>query len=409
MEFGLVGLNLSHSYSKIIHQKIGLYKYELYSVSLSELKNILSRKNFKGLNITMPYKKEVLSFCDYIDEKAKVIGSVNTLKVNEDKSLCGYNTDYFGLKYTAKRSNISFKNKKVIILGSGGTSATARVLSQDLNAREVLVVSRNSPLNYKNIYDYSNADIIINTTPVGMYPHNGEKLIEISKFKNLSGVIDAIYNPFYTPLILDSKRYSIPFATGLPMLVAQAKMSSEIFSGQILEDTITEKIIRELYLQLSNISLIGMPGCGKSTIGKLLAKKTGKIFIDTDLEIEKRYGMSIPQIFKKYGEKEFRKAEKQIINEYGKKNNLIISTGGGAVLDFTNYLPLKQNGKIYHIVRNLNLLATNNRPLSKNLEEMSQIREPFYKKFSDESFENNQCLEDLVLDILMSFSSGFTV
>ena len=394
MDFGLVGLNLAHSYSKIIHEKIGLYNYNLYNLNLVELKHILKLKNFKGLNITMPYKKEVIPFCDYLDEKASSIGSVNTLKVTKEGFLCGYNTDYFGLKYTVDVSNISLKNKKVIILGSGGTSATAKVFAQESCAKEILVASREGNLNYKNIYDHLNADIIINTTPVGMYPNNGQKLIDISKFQNLSGVIDVVYNPLYTALVLDSQRLSIPFATGLPMLVAQAKAAAEIFSDSNLNNSIIQKIIKELLLQISNISLIGMPGCGKSTIGKLLAARTGKIFVDTDSEIEKCYGMSIAEIFKKYGEKEFRDAEKQVVNEVGKKSNLVISTGGGVVLDPENYLPLRQNGKIYRLKRDLNLLATNNRPLSKNLNEMSEIREPFYDNNASPEILVNKIIED---------------
>ena len=403
MDFGLVGLNLAHSYSKIIHEKIGLYNYNLYNLNLDELKHILKSKKFKGLNITMPYKREVIPFCDYLDEKANLIGSVNTLKVTKEGFLCGYNTDYFGLKYTVDVSNISLKNKKVIILGSGGTSATAKVFAQESCAKEILVVSREGNLNYKNIYDHLNADIIINTTPVGMYPNNGQKLIDISKFQNLSGVIDVVYNPLYTALVLDSQRLSIPFATGLPMLVAQAKAAAEIFSDSHLNNSIIQKIIKELLLQISNISLIGMPGCGKSTIGKLLAARTGKIFVDTDSEIEKCYGMSIAEIFKKYGEKEFRDAEKQVVNELGKRSNLVISTGGGVVLDPENYLPLRQNGKIYRLKRDLNLLATNNRPLSKNLNEMSEIREPFYERFSSADFDNNASPEILVNKIIEDY------
>ncbi len=236
-----------------------------------------------------------------------------------------------------------------------------------------------------------------------MYPNNGQKLIDISKFQNLSGVIDVVYNPLYTALVLDSQRLSIPFATGLPMLVAQAKAAAEIFSDSHLNNSIIQKIIKELLLQISNISLIGMPGCGKSTIGKLLAARTGKIFVDIDSEIEKCYGMSIAEIFKKYGEKEFRDAEKQVVNEVGKKSNLVISTGGGVVLDPENYLPLRQNGKIYRLKRDLNLLATNNRPLSKNLNEMSEIREPFYERFSSADFDNNASPEILVNKIIEDY------
>lgn len=406
MEYGLLGENLSHSYSKNIHEKIGLYKYNLYSVSPDNLEDILRLKKFKGMNVTIPYKKKVIPYCDELDIIAKNIGSVNTLVVDDNNFLKGYNTDYFGLKYTINRSNISLKNKKVLVLGDGGTSATAKALATDLEAKEILIVSIMGDLNYKTVYKHTNAEIIINTTPVGMFPHNGEKLIDINKFKNLSGLIDVIYNPFYTSLLLEAKKNKIPIAGGLPMLVAQAKASAELFSGIKLSDYLIEKIVLELVKELSNIILIGMPGSGKTTLAKIVSKKLGKKFIDIDDEVQKSFQMTIPEIFDKFGEAEFRKAECKILADHGKMNNLSLSTGGGVILNKDNYLSLKQNGRIYWLKRNLNLLETEGRPLSKNLDELEKMymnRKTLYKNFSDKIIENNGVLDFTINQILEDF------
>lgn len=405
MEYGLLGKNLSYSHSKIIHEKFCMYSYKLCSGSFYELECLLKSRNFKGLNITMPYKKAALHYCDNLDVTAKKIGSVNTV-VNKNGVLVGHNTDYFGLKYTITRSKISIKNKKIVILGSGGTSATAKTLAKDLQAGEILVISRAGMLNYKTVYTHTNAEIIINTTPVGMYPNNGERLIDISKFKNLCGLVDVIYNPFYTDLLVQGEKYNIPTASGLPMLVAQAKASAELFKNTKLDDSVTEKIIKELSLQLFNIVLIGMPGSGKTAIGRLIAEKLGRKFVDIDKEIENSYQITIPEIFSKYGEKAFREKEKAAVYEYGKNHSLVISTGGGAVLDPGNYLPLKQNGRIYWIERNPVMLEIKGRPLSKNLEElkkMYQMRKNLYWNFSDKIIQNDGSLDDASEKILEDF------
>ena len=244
MRCGLVGENLSHSYSKLIHSKLGNYEYELYSVRPDELESFVKSRNFTGLNVTMPYKKTVMNFCDELDSIAQKTGSVNTLAF-KNGALKGYNTDYFGLDYALNRSGVNLKNKKVIVLGNGGVSATVQVLARDLGAKEVLVCSSRSNFNYKNIYSRSDAEIIINATPVGMYPHSEKKLVDLTKFKNLSGFADLIYNPFYTRLMLDAKKMGVPVCGGLAMLVAQAKASSEIFMNAKLEDSLIEKIIKE--------------------------------------------------------------------------------------------------------------------------------------------------------------------
>lgn len=406
MEYGLIGENLSHSYSKIIHEHFGLYKYILYNMSLNELENFLKTKKFKGINITIPYKKTAVIFCDKLDITAKKIGSVNTLIVDINNNVIGYNTDYYGLKYTIERSNIFLKNKKVIILGNGGTSATAKALATDLQAKEILVVSRDGLINYNTIYNYLDADIIINTTPVGMYPNSKEKLIDISRFKNLSGLIDVIYNPFYTSLMLDAKTHNVPVAGGFPMLIAQAKASAEIFKDISLDNSLIENTVKKLFIELSNIVLVGMPGSGKTTVGKIIAKKLNKRFIDIDFEIEKIYQMNITEIFKTFGEKEFRKAESDLLKKYGKKNNIVISTGGGAVLNLENYISLIQNGRIYWINRELNLLETEGRPLSGKLSELEniyQVRKSLYEFFSDKIIDNNSSIKITIQKILDDF------
>ncbi len=407
MEYGLIGENLSHSFSEFIHREFNLYNYKLYNLSENELDTILKSRKFKGLNITIPYKKAVIKYCDVLDETVKKIGSANTLVIKNDY-LKAYNTDYLGLKYTVDRSNIFLKNKKVMILGSGGTSLTARALSEDLGASEIITVSRslNEKINYSNIYDYNFVDVIINTTPVGMYPNNLCELVDVGKFKNLSGVVDVIYNPLKSKLLMKSKELKIPIAGGLPMLVAQAKASAEIFSGEKIDNVIIEKIIKKLCFKISNVVLVGMPGCGKTTLSKIISDKLSKKFIDTDQEIQKYFQEKISEIFEIYGEEKFREAEIEIIKKYGKENNLVLSTGGGAVINKENYYSLKQNSRIYWIERDLNKLDTKNRPLSKNLNEIKKIyesRKIMYKNFSDKIIFNNERLEDAAQEILEDF------
>lgn len=406
LQCGLIGENLSHSYSKLIHSKLGNYEYELCNICPDELESLVKSKNFVGLNVTMPYKKTVIKYCDELDSTAQKTGSVNTLAF-ENGVLKGYNTDYFGLNYVLNRSKVSLKNKKVIILGNGGVSATVQILARDLGAKEVLVCSSRSSFNYKNIYDRSDAEIIINATPVGMYPHSEEKLIDLTKFKNLSGFADLIYNPFYTRLMLDAtKKMGVPVCGGLAMLVAQAKASSEIFMKAKLEDSLIEKIINEIYFKKANIILIGMPGSGKTTIAKILAEKIGKKFIDSDFEIEKLCNLSIPEIFETKGENEFRKTESKILKKICKETGIVFSTGGGAVLAENAYEILKQNAKVYWIKRDLSALETSGRPLSKSSAEIKKIydkRKPIYEKFCDKIIENSSIAENAVQKILGDF------
>lgn len=389
--YGLVGKSLSHSFSKQIHDMLGNYFYDYFSVSDTGFEKLLNAKEFGGLNITIPYKQRVLPMCDHLSDNAKWIGAVNTV-VNKDGELYGYNTDYLGFEYALKANNFDFKDKKVLILGSGGTSKTVEVYAKNNKAREVVKISRGGKDNYENISKHYDSNFIINTTPVGMYPKNMESLICLSCFKNCEGVFDVIYNPLKTSLLLEAEQLGIPCSNGLLMLVAQAKYSSELFFDKKISDEKIMDIYNKLYRDLVNIILIGMPSCGKTTVGKQIASSLGRKFIDTDKLVENEAGMPIPEIFEKYGENEFRQLEEMAIQSVGTRNGLVIATGGGSIINKTNCKHLKQNGKFILIDRDLNKLTTDGRPLSKNFEAIRALyktRMPIYEKNADFVVHNN--------------------
>lgn len=395
MKYGLLGEHLSHSYSKIIHEKIGLYPYELFPLPPERVGVFLASRCFSGLNVTIPYKIAVAKYCDVIDPEAKAIGAINTLYFKAG-GMHGTNTDYHGLSYAAKRAGISFAGKKVLLLGGGGTSRTARALIHDAGASEIVVAERN-PKSIDGITSTSyaslpyDAEIIVNTTPVGTYPNNLETIIHLTDFPNCVGVLDVIYNPFSTALILEAKELGLPCSGGLPMLVAQATRSAELFTGRSNLQKETERIISELETELCNIVLTGMPGSGKTTLGKKLAKKTNKTFVDLDREIMELAGKSIPEIFNQDGEYRFRELENQVALKYGKQKGLVIAAGGGVLLNPVNALALKQNGKMVFIDRPLAHLTTTGRPLSTSqaaLEEMDKVRRPLYEKYQDVTLLN---------------------
>jgi shikimate dehydrogenase len=395
MKYGLLGEHLSHSYSKIIHEKLGLYSYELFPMPPERVGVFLASRSFAGLNVTIPYKTVVGKYCDVIDPEAKAIGAINTLYFKAG-GLHGTNTDYHGLAYAAKRAGISFEGKKVLILGGGGTSRTARTLIHDSGAAEIVVAERN-PKTVDGICSISydtlplDAEIIINTTPVGMFPNNLDTLIHLADFPKCIGVLDVIYNPFATRLIMEARELGIPCSGGLPMLVAQATRAAELFTDRTDLQKETERIISELETELRNIVLIGMPGSGKSTFGKKLAKKLTRTFVDLDKEIIKLAGKSIPDIFLEDGEPHFRRLETQVAMEFGKQNSLVIATGGGILLNPQNVLALKQNGKMVFVDRPLTHLATDGRPLSTSqaaLIEMEKVRRPIYEKYQDVTLLN---------------------
>ena len=409
MFFGLIGEKLSHSFSKEIHNFYGNYDYQLYPMKSEEILPFIQREDFGGTNVTIPYKKTVIPYCDELSSVAEKTRSVNTI-VKRNGRIFGDNTDYYGFLYTANRSGISFTGKDVVVLGSGGTSATVVQAVTDGGAKSVTVVSRQGSVNYENIYETArDAEIIINTTPYGMYPNNTQQpLVNLSEFKRLSGVIDVIFNPARTALLALAVSMGIKTAGGLPMLAAQAKKSSELFTGAHIPDSKIEEIINIIEQKTQNIILCGMPGSGKTEIGKKLAYILKKDFIDTDAEIEKEAGIKIPEIFEKYGEDYFRNLESEIIRLAGKRTSCVISTGGGSVLREENRYALAQNGKVVFIKRPLNLLCREGRPLSSStdaLEKMYLTRLPVYEKFSDFSVDNDSTVKEAAEEILKKLNT----
>lgn len=399
-EYGLIGEHLAHSYSPQIHAAFGDYDYSLIELAPDEVEGFLKARRFKAVNVTIPYKKVALALCDKLSDEAKAIGSVNTI-VNKNGKLYGYNTDAFGFEYMLRSADISPYNKKCIVLGSGGASVTAVYVLKKLGASSVVVVSRSGDNNYQNLHLYYDAEIIVNTTPVGMYPDNGKSVIELSFFKNCTGVIDMIYNPARTKLILDAERLSIPAVSGLPMLVAQGKKAYELFFGTKADDSIIDKAIRKVSHDMMNITLIGMPGSGKSTIGILISKMTGRELVDTDELIEKTTGKSPSEIITSEGEAEFRKIESGILAEVSKQSGKVIACGGGIVTIPRNLDMIRQNSLVFFINRDLNDLDTGKRPLSANgaLPGMYKMRLPLYRAACDHEikFESSyQSAHDII-------------
>lgn len=401
MKCGLLGRKLGHSYSPQIHGLLGDYSYELFEKEPEELASFLRDGDFSGINVTIPYKKDVIPYLDELSPAARKIGSVNTIVRRPDGSLFGHNSDYFGFVSLVNHSGIAVEGKKVLVLGSGGTSNMVVTALTDLGAAPV-VISRSGENNYGNLHLHADASVIINATPVGMYPNIGVSPIGLNRFPKLEGVLDVIYNPAKTKLLLDAESLGIPHENGLWMLVAQAKEASEYFTGKKLPDSCIEKIHGILSRQMKNIVLIGMPGCGKSTIGNLLAEKLGRKFVDADAEIVQMAGKPIPEIFAQDGEEVFRKWETAALEHLGKQSGLVIATGGGCVTRERNYPALHQNGSIFWLERDLSLLPTDGRPLSQanRLEEMYALRRPMYEAFADIRVENAGSPEETVAEIL---------
>ena len=394
MEYGLLGERLGHSFSPQIHKALAGYDYQLLPTPRSAVEELFRQRNFKGLNVTIPYKQTVIPLCDEVDPRAAAIGAVNTV-VNRDGRLTGYNTDIDGLIYLAKRAGVDMAGKKVVVLGSGGTSHTACAAAKELGAKEIVVVSRKGEDNYENLSRHADAEVLINTTPVGMFPNAGVSPVSLDTFPRLTGVLDVVYNPLRTALVIEAEARKIPCSCGLPMLVAQAKRAAELFTGEDIPDNRLEAVIAGLTAQVRNVVLIGMPGCGKSSIGRALAKRLGKEFVDLDHLITDRAEKPIPEIFANEGEDAFRKLESQIVQETGAHTGCVISTGGGVVTRQENYAPLHQNGVIVHIKRDLSLLPKDGRPVSQStdLGELWVRREPLYAAFADLTIDNGGTIE----------------
>ena len=403
--YGLLGRKLGHSWSVPIHEELGCVGYRLIELEPSELAPFLRRENIGGLNVTIPYKRDVMPLCDEIDPVARKIGSVNTLVRREDGKLWGYNTDIDGFAYMARRAGVELAGRKVVILGSGGASLTAQAAARREGAREIVVISRSGPDNYGNLDRHADAEIVVNATAVGMFPDNGSAPVDLTGFPRCQGVVDLIYNPMRTALILQAEALGIPCTDGLPMLVAQAKVAEEHFIGRAIPDSENDRIFRKLRQEMENIVLIGMPGSGKSTVGELLAEKTGREAVDIDARIAERAGCTIPEIFARGGEEEFRALEREETAKAGALSGKIVLTGGGVVKDPRNYASLRQNGRIYHLIRDLALLPTEGRPLSQgaDLAAMWREREPLYTRFRDTAVRNDGTVEETAQMIWRDF------
>lgn len=401
MKCGLLGGKLGHSYSPQIHSLLGDYPYTLFEKQPEELGDFLKNGDFTGLNVTSPYKKSVIPFCAELTDVAQRLGAVNTIVRRPDGSLLGHNTDYFGFSSMVKKAGVQIKNKKVLVLGSGGASATAVAVLQQCGAKTA-VISRSGVNNYQNLQLHEDASLIVNATPVGMYPNTGVCPIDLSLFPRLEGVLDLIYNPARTQLLMDAQEKGCVTENGLWMLVAQAVESAKWFTGKQIDDSIIPQIYRKIRRPMENIVLIGMPGSGKSTLGKLLAEKTGKRFVDADEEIEKAANMPIPEIFAHSGEDGFRAMETAVLKELGKHSALVIATGGGCVTRQENYPLLHQNGTIFWLQRDWQSLPTQGRPLSQkgNLQQMYAIRSPLYGAFADYVIDNNGSAQEALHQIL---------
>ena len=401
MKCGLLGRKLGHSYSPQIHQKLGDYTYSLFEKEPEELGSFLKDGDFTGINVTIPYKKDVIPYLDELSPTAKKLGAVNTIVRRADGSLFGHNTDYFGFASMVQRSGLIVSGKKALVLGSGGASNTAVAVLRELGA-DVVVISRCGENNYENLHLHRDTSIIVNATPVGMYPNNGTSPVDLELFPRLEGVLDLIYNPARTQLLLDAEKKGIVAENGLWMLVAQAKEAAEHFTGHPIRDDCISEIHGNLCRQMQNIVLVGMPGCGKSTIGRQLAQHTGKQFADADELIVSLAGKTIPRIFAEDGEDAFRGWETKALEQLGKQSGLVIATGGGCVTRERNYPLLHQNGTVFWLQRDLDLLPTEGRPLSQKekLLDMYLLRKPCYQAFSDFIIHNNGTAEETIASIL---------
>lgn len=407
MRCGLLGERLGHSYSPQIHSHLGEYSYELFEKRPEELADFLLHGDFTGLNVTIPYKKAVLPYCAALTGRARRLGSVNTLVRRPDGSLLGHNSDYFGFASLLSRTGLSVAGKKALVLGSGGASVTVVAVLEALGAKPV-VISRSGENNYSNLDRHGDAALIVNATPVGMYPNNGVTPVHLDGFPHLEGVLDLIYNPAKTALLLEAEARGLTAANGLWMLVAQAKESAEHFTGSPIADGAIDKIYRILRRQMENIILIGMPGCGKSTVGRALASRTGRTLVDADAVIVEKAGMSIPDIFARQTEAGFRAIETAVLAELGKQSGLIIATGGGCVTRPENESLLRQNGRCVWLRRDLSRLPTKGRPLSQqnNLLTMYRARKPLYRKFADLEIFNDRSVNQTAAAILAALEEA---
>ena len=385
----------------MIFDLMGGYEYLLHEREPDGIEALLRQEPFDGLNVTIPYKKDVIPYLDEVDDLARRLGSVNTIVKRPDGRLEGHNSDYYGFSSMVRRSGVDVAGKKALVLGSGGASVTVVAVLRDMGA-DVVIISRSGENNYDNLHLHRDARLIVNTTPVGMYPNTGKAPLNLALFPRLEAVLDLIYNPARTQLLLDAERLGIPGFNGLWMLVAQAKKSAEWFMDRPLPDSLIGEIHRRLRDRMENVALIGMAGCGKSTIGKLLAEHTGKEFVDADEEIVRLAGKSIPEIFAQEGEEAFRAYETQVLTELGRRSGLVIATGGGCVTKTRNYPLLRQNSRTIWIQRDASLLPTDGRPLSQKTDPaiLYEWRKPLYAAFADAAIVSDGTKEECLAKVI---------
>lgn len=409
MKFGLLGRTLGHSFSPRIHNALGNTNYELFEREPSQLQEFFANPELQGINITFPYKVNALEACDVVDPRAERIGCVNTM-VRKDGKWHGYNTDYDGFVFTLKHAGIDVSGKECIILGDGASSATVHVALEDLGAKSITHLSRKTAPLYTDAPNYyETTQIIINCTPIGMYPHNPASLIDIMQFSKLEGVVDLIYNPRRTVLLLQAEMLDIPHCDGLPFLVAQGVEAANYFQGESFGTKEIEQILRDMRREKENIILIGMPGVGKTTVGKAIGKEMDRTCIDVDQELEKEIG-DISTYITEQGEAAFREKEAEMIAKLGTQTGIVISTGGGCVTVPKNFAHLRQNGRIYQLTQPVEKLSTSGRVLSgggiERLRELEETRTPMYESFAQCIVEHNRNAPETVAAILEDFEAN---
>lgn len=406
LKCGLLGETLGHSYSPRIHAFLGDYDYRLYEVPRDKVEDFILHGDWDGLNVTIPYKKVAASLCDELSDIARDLGSVNTI-VKRDGKLYGYNTDYYGFRSMVLETGVNISGKKALVLGTGGTGVTVQKVLSEMGA-EVVPISRTGENNYDNIERHSDAILVVNATPVGMYPKNGVSPLDLTRIPSCECVLDVIYNPMRTALILQAESLGLKYKSGLHMLVAQAKYSSERFQNVNISDDLVTFIENSLTKELENIILIGMPGSGKSVVAQALGQRLHRPVIETDAEIVKSAGKTIPEIFERSGEAEFRRLETLEMQASGKLSERIISTGGGVVTVEENYQYLHQNGVIVWLERDTSKLPTDGRPISQksNLNELYEKRKPMYERFADIKIDNNGTVYETVEKIIQEIEGS---
>ena len=402
MQCGLLGEKLGHSYSPRIHGMLADYDYRLYEKRPDELEDFLKNGDWSGMNVTIPYKKTVLPYCTELSDRARRIGAVNTLVRRPDGGIYGENTDAYGFEKLLAHAGIDAAGKKCLVLGSGGASVMAVAVLEDLQAASVTVISRHGEDNYDNLDRHADAELIVNTTPLGMYPKTGIAAVDLAAFPRCAAVVDVVYNPARTALLLQAEKRGILCASGLYMLVAQAKRSAELFAGEPIPDTEIDRIARELEREMLNIVLIGMPGCGKTTVARALGKALGREVVEADALLVDEAGEMIPEIFAREGEEGFRRRETAVLHAQGMRSGLVLSTGGGCVTREENYDLLHQNGTVFWLRREIDRLPKEGRPLSlkNDLHAMFETRRPLYERFADYVIDNNGSLQETVEAIL---------